>query len=150
MHQNRSNMRKIKRIITLVLSLTILAGNATSVQAGFMEERSSQLSEKSTNEQVTYEFGSTWETYTLGLKVISSSTTLTLTMPSNNGKDLIQGTIYFIPLSGGSSINLGFGNYAMETYNVDLSSIPAGGYMIKIGGVAVGESDYAKVTCKLN
>ena len=99
---------------------------------------------------MTYEFGSVWETYTLGLKSISSSTTLTLTMPSNNGKNLVQGTIYFIPLSGGSSINVSYGNYAMESYQVNLSSIPAGGYMIKIGGVAVGESDYAKVICELN
>ncbi len=137
-------MGKIKAIITLVLVLTMLGGNVTSVQAGGIEEKST------TTNQVTYEFGSVWETYTLGLKSISSSTTLTLTMPSNNGKNLVQGTIYFIPLSGGSSINVSYGNYAMESYQVNLSSIPAGGYMIKIGGVAVGESDYAKVTCELN
>lgn len=137
-------MGAIKRIVALVMVFTILGGNAASAQASGMEEKSTS------NNKVVYEFGSTWETYTLGLRAISSSTTLTLTMPSNNGKDLVQGTIYFIPLSGGSSINLGYGNYAMESYKVDLSSIPAGGYMIKIGGVAVGESDYAKVTCELN
>lgn len=71
-------------------------------------------------------------------------------MPSNNDKDLVQGTIYFVPLNGGTSVNLSYGNYATETYNVNLSSVPEGGYMIKIGGVAVGTSDYAKVTCAIN
>lgn len=142
-------MKNVKRILALVLTVVIIWGNVDCVQAISFEDKVGTITPIPTNDVHTYEFGESWTTYSIGFRYVSSKTKLNLKMPSNNGRDLIQGRIYFVPLKGGTSITLGYGNYAMEDYAVDLSSIPAGSYMIKIGGVTVGSSSRAKVTCSI-
>lgn len=66
-------------------------------------------------------------------------------LSSNNNRDFVQGTVYFIPMSGGTSINYTYGNYVMEDYSLDLSRLPNDIYMVKIDGAAVGTSGSASI-----
>lgn len=141
--------KKIKRILALVLTVVLIVGNVTCAQAVSFEDKVGTITPTPTKDVHIYDFGESWITYSIGFRYISKQTKLNLKMPSNNGKNLIQGTIYFVPLSGGTSINLGYANYAMEDYTVDLSNVPTGSYMVKIGGVTVGLSDWVRVTCTI-
>lgn len=142
-------MKNIKKILAMALTVVILGGNATCANAMSLADKIGTITPTPTEDTRTYSFGGSWTTYDIGIKYISSNTKLTLTMPSNNNLDLIQGTIYFIPLNSGTSINVGYANYASQEYTVDLSAVPTGGYLVKIGGVAVGTSDRATVTYTL-
>ena len=86
----------------------------------------------------SYTFSST-TTVTLGTQYISSNSKLVLTMEKSNSK-LIQGTVYFIPMSGGNSINKAYSNYSTNQYIMDLSDLTPGTYMVKLKGSPVGTS----------
>lgn len=83
------------------------------------------------------------------MQAVYDDSTLTLTMPRNNGRSLVQGTLYFIPDSG-AQININFANYATEVLEIDMSRIPSGVYYVKIEGVAVGTASVVDVRYNFN
>lgn len=95
----------------------------------------------------SYFFEKTKSSYLVGTVSKTSSTQFTIEMPNNN-KDLVQGTVYFIPMSGGTSVKYSYANYAMTKYTLNLSGLSDGVYLVKIDGVAVGTSGSA--TIKVN
>ena len=97
----------------------------------------------------TFRFGTSKTTYTVGMQAVYDDSTLTLTMPRNNGRSLVQGTLSFIPDSG-AQININFANYATEVLEIDMSRIPSGVYYVKIEGVAVGTASVVDVRYNFN
>lgn len=73
-----------------------------------------------------------------------------LEMPrGNNNRNLVQGTVYLIPMAGGTSINKTYANYSGDSFTINLSDVPNGIYMVKISGSAVGASGTASVSVTL-
>ena len=72
-----------------------------------------------------------------------------LEMPRGNNRNLVQGTVYLIPMAGGTSINKTYANYSGDSFTINLSDVPNGIYMVKISGSAVGASGTASVSVTL-
>lgn len=138
-------MKRMKQIrhFALALAAILLLSNANYVQASELVAADTDAIQ--VNEDVmplsayrTFNFGRSRQTFTVGIQAVYHSSTLTLHMPRNNGLSLVQGTIYFIPNSGGSQITKSYSNYSKEDLTIDLSTLPEAVYMIKIEGAAVG------------
>lgn len=101
--------------------------------------------------QGTYNFNRTQKTYTVtGRYSKSNSSYIELNMPrGNNNRNLVQGTVYLIPMAGGTSINKAYANYSGDSFTINLSDVPNGIYMVKISGSAVGASGTATVSLTL-
>lgn len=139
----------MKKFVMAAMAITILFTNVNMVEASelkagnaFTYEQKTDMESRATK---AYSFGRTKSSYTIGTISKTSSTQFTITMPNNNNKDLVQGTVYFIPMSGGSSVNYSYANYAREEYSLNLSGLSNGVYMVKIDGAAVGTSGSATV-----
>lgn len=144
-------MKKIiRKFVMAAMAMAILFTNVSMVEASELKSGNTSIYEQKEDAEAramkAYSFGRTKSSYTVGTMSKTSSSRFTITMPNNNNKDLVQGTVYFIPMSGGSSINYSYANYAMEEYSLDLSRLPNGIYMVKIDGAAVGTSGTARVT----
>lgn len=143
-------MKKImKKFVMTAMAITILFTNVNMVEASELKAGNASIYEQKTDMESratkSYSFGRTKSSYTIGTISKTSSTQFTITMPNNNNKDLVQGTVYFIPMSGGSSVNYSYANYAREEYSLNLSGLSNGVYMVKIDGAAVGTSGSATV-----
>ena len=101
--------------------------------------------------QGTYNFSRTQKTYTVtGRYSKSNSSFIELEMPrGNNNRNLVQGTVYLIPMAGGTSINKTYANYSGDSFIINLPDVPNGIYMVKISGSAVGASGTASVSVTL-
>ena len=73
--------------------------------------------------QGTYNFSRTQKTYTVtGRYSKSNSSFIELEMPrGNNNRNLVQGTMYLIPMAGGTSINKTYANYSASACPVGSS-----------------------------
>ncbi len=140
----------------MVMALAVLFVSNTSLV---------EAKEANTNEDVVYEqnidtasdsivkaydFVRSSSSYNVGAVRKSSTSTLQLIMPNNNGKSYMQGNVSFTPMSGGKSIDIRFANYATESYMVPLDSVPEGAYFLHISGAVVGSSGQARVTLVYN
>lgn len=143
-------MKKIiRKFVTAAMAMAILFTNVSMVEASELKAGDVAAYEQETDAVAraakAYSFGRTKSSYTVGTMSVTSSSHFTIIMPNNNNRDFVQGTVYFIPMSGGTSINYPYGNYVMEEYSLDLSRLPNGIYMVKIDGAAVGTSGSANI-----
>ena len=140
----------IRKFVMVAMAITILFTNVNMVEASELKADNTSAYEQKTGMESrttkTYSFGKS--SYTIGIISKTSSSQFTIRMPNNNNKDLVQGTVYFIPMSGGTSVNYSYANYAREEYSLNLSGLSNGIYMVKIDGAAVGTSGSA--TIKVN
>ena len=145
-----NGMKKIKYFV-LAMAAMFLFSSTDYVYASEVESLKAvqAVAEVGARTVKTFRFGTSKTTYTVGMQAVYDDSTLTLTMPRNNGRSLVQGTIYFIPDSG-SQININFANYSTEVLEIDMSRIPSGVYYVKIGGVAVGTASTVDVTYNFN
>ena len=143
-------MKKIKYFV-LAMAAMFLFSSTDYVYASEVESLKAvqAVAEVGARTVKTFRFGTSKTTYTVGMQAVYDDSTLTLTMPRNNGRSLVQGTIYFIPDSG-SQININFANYSTEVLEIDMSRIPSGVYYVKIGVVAVGTASTVDVTYNFN
>ena len=138
-------MKKIiRKFVMAAMAMAILFTNVSMVEASDVTvyEKEADAVARATK---AYSFGRTKSSYTVGTMSVTSSSHFTIIMPNNNNRDFVQGTVYFIPMSGGTSINYTYGNYVMEDYSLDLSRLPNDIYMVKIDGAAVGTSGSASI-----
>ena len=137
----------IRKFVMVAMAITILFTNVNMVEASELKADNTSAYEQKTGMESrttkTYSFGRSKSSYTIGIISKTSSSQFTIRMPNNNNKDLVQGTVYFIPMSGGTSVN-----YSREEYSLNLSGLSNGIYMVKIDGAAVGTSGSA--TIKVN
>ena len=151
---DRGNKMKIiiRKFVMVAMAITILFTNVNMVEASELKADNTSAYEQKTGMESrttkTYSFGRSKSSYTIGIISKTSSSQFTIRMPNNNNKDLVQGTVYFIPMSGGTSVNYSYANYAREEYSLNLSGLSNGIYMVKIDGAAVGTSGSA--TIKVN
>ncbi len=154
--------RTVKILTALIMIGTLSMCGLSPVFASGLQKDATVNSEGGQAEYSVARAGNTYgpyiftskKTYTLTgrySKSTSSPSSAVFYMPRNNNKDLVQGTLYFIPISvsGGTSINLKYSNYSSDTYTMDLSSVPDGVYMVKLEGSAVGSSGTASVEVTL-
>lgn len=143
-------MKKIiRKFVMAAMAMAILFTNVSMVEASELKASDVTVYEKEADAVAraikAYSFGRTKSSYTVGTMSVTSSSHFTIIMPNNNNRDFVQGTVYFIPMSGGTSINYTYGNYVMEDYSLDLSRLPNDIYMVKIDGAAVGTSGSASI-----
>lgn len=139
----------IRKFAMAVMAMAILFTNVSMVEASELKVSDDTVYEQEADAAAratkAYSFGRTKSSYTIGTMSVTSSSHFTIIMPNNNNKDLVQGTVYFIPMSGGTSTNYTYGNYVLEEYSLDLSKLSDGIYMVKIDGAAVGTSGSANI-----
>ena len=142
--------KTIRKFIMTAMAIAILFTNVSMAEASELKLGNTSTYEQQENtvarDTKSFAFGRTKSSYTVGTMGKSSNSHFTITMPSNNNKDLVQGTVYFIPRAGGSTVTYSYGNYSMEEYSLNLSRLPDGIYMVKIDGAAVGTSGKAQIT----
>ena len=114
-------MKKIiRKFVMAAMAMAILFTNVSMVEASELKASDVTVYEKEADAVAraikAYSFGRTKSSYTVGTMSVTSSSHFTIIMPNNNNRDFVQGTVYFIPMSGGTSINYTYGNYVMEDY----------------------------------
>ncbi len=145
-------MKKIvRKFMVSMMALAVLFVSNTSM----VEAKAPNTADCGTSEQSVYAYrGDIDKTYIFGRSAISknvgaviktSSSTLRLIMPNNNGKSYMQGNVSFTPMSGGRSIDINYANYSTGDYMVPLDSVPEGAYFLHISGAVVGSSGQASV-----
>lgn len=144
-------MKKIiRKFVMAAMTMVILFSNVSVAEASELKSDNTSTYEQKEDAVArtgkTYTFGRTKTSYTVGTMGKTSSSQFIISMPSNKNKDLVQGTVYFVPRAGGSTISYSYSNYSMEEYSLNLSRLPDGMYMVKIDGAAVGTSGKAIVT----
>lgn len=113
------------------------------------------------NEAVTYAsvpsgytlvgtFNRTPQTYYLGTTPVRSTSTFQLYLPNENRQDLIQGTVTFTPVGGGTAKEFGFMNFSSEYKTFDLSELTPGTYQVRVYASAFGTSNKATAYYKMN
>lgn len=150
-------MKKVvNKIIVSMMALAVLFASNTSMveakEANANEDVVYEQNIEAASDSIikTYSFGRSSSSYNVGAVRKSSTSTLQLIMPNNNGTSYMQGNVSFTPMSGGKSIDIRFANYASESYMVPLDSVPEGAYFLHISGAVVGSSGQARVTLIYN
>lgn len=141
-------MKRIKKMkhFALALAAILLLSNANYVHASELAadtaiQANGEIDVASTVK--TFSFPRNKTAFTVGMVSIFDDSTVRLIMPRNNGNSLVQGTLFFIPISGGNQITRPFANYSTEELIIN---VPSGAYMVKIEGAAVGTSAPVSVT----
>lgn len=136
-------MKKIKHF-ALALAAVILLSNINYVQASELTaaetiQTNGEIGVMSARASKMLIFNRTRSTVTIGTETVTSSSTLILTMPRDNGRSLVQGKVYFLPLaSNGTQYTFSFSNYSKEVQEIDLSGVEPGKYIVKVEAASVG------------
>ena len=103
-------MKKIiRKFVMAAMAMAILFTNVSMVEASELKASDVTVYEKEADAVAratkAYSFGRTKSSYTVGTMSVTSSSHFTIIMPNNNNRDFVQGTVYFIPMSGGTPID---------------------------------------------
>lgn len=144
---------KIKSLIVFALTLCMLFSMPVMAQ-DLTEVETSTVSVVSvpTGYTLVGNYTRTPQTYSLGTTLVYSTSTFQLYLPKNSNKDLMQGTVNFIPVTSGAvSGSFNFTNMSGEYKTFNLSSLtPGATYRVTVYGYAMGSSNKATAYYKMN
>lgn len=150
-------MKLLKKLLTSVMALALVLCMAGNVPVMAQEVSPQEVETQAiTTIPSGYTLVATYsrkpQTYVIGTTTVKSSSTFQLYLPKNGGKDWIQGTVKFTPVtSGAASGSFDFTNMSGEYKTFKLSTLTSGAtYRITVYAYAFGTSNEATAYYKMN